>query len=121
MCLCGCSHSLCRRVTLVPASSRASGEGGRQDGVTTACQEGGHQDGRPHKEGGQTAAPTEKVSNKASPPTELSLEEQAIAQATADGTKKEMLVVKRCALEVANRGGHNTKWSTSLGKKFTFP
>ena len=54
------------------------------------------------KEGGQTAAPAEKVFKKVSPPKELSLKEQAIAQATAACTKEETLAAKRRALQVDN-------------------
>jgi hypothetical protein len=44
------------------------------------------------------------VSKKASPPKELSLKEQAIAQDTAARTKDEMLAAKRRALQVDNGG-----------------
>ena len=97
----GCPHSLCCRATFVLASSRASGEGESQGGVTTARQEGGLQGRCPRKERCQTAAPAKKVSKKSSPPKELSLKEQVIAQVTAAHTKKETLAAKRRALQVA--------------------
>ena len=81
------------------ACSRASGEGGRQDGVTTALQEGGHHGRHTHNTGDQTAAPVKKLSKKASPPKEHSLEDQAIAQATAVRMKEETLAAKRLQVD----------------------